>query len=131
MVEEMNAEQTKALLKAAVSIRMQQELPDWVEREGLDLQAFNDFFIGMARAARERMGVDAPPLEFILALMSAGFTMGWESRKIVADGELAREAVPVVDELCAWVDTNLSGCVEVQQRGEALLQRLRSLAVER
>lgn len=43
------------------------------------------------------------------------------------DEELAA-AIPVVDELCAWVDTNLSGCVEVQQRGEELLQRLRKRA---
>jgi hypothetical protein len=42
--------------------------------------------------------------------------------------EVIVAAIPVVDELCAWVDTNNIGCIEVQQRGEELLQRLRRRA---
>ena len=40
---------------------------------------------------------------------------------------LAADAIPVLDELCAWVDTNMIGCIEVQERGEALLRKIRDL----
>ena len=83
----MDAEQTKALLKAAVSRRTQLDLPTWLGQEGLEREAFNEWFIGMGRDARARMGADGPPLEFVLALMSAGFTMGWEAKRIAGKDE--------------------------------------------
>jgi hypothetical protein len=39
--------------------------------------------------------------------------------------ELLAEAEPIVDELCAWIDTDTQGCVEVSERGERLLRRIR------
>ena len=41
--------------------------------------------------------------------------------------EELEQHIAIVDELVAWVDTNIIGCVEVQERGEALLKRLREL----
>jgi len=40
---------------------------------------------------------------------------------------LLQETVPVVDELIAWINTDNIGCLEVQERGEAILLRLRNL----
>ena len=41
-----------------------------------------------------------------------------------------RDAVAVVNELVAWVNTDNVGCMEVMQRGEQMLLRLRRLVNE-